>query len=385
MLGLMKKKRQCAASDCKPANETEAAILEFWRGLPGLGACGVNDNFFESGGHSVLAAQLIAHISRKYGRKYPISILLEAPTVRLLAELVRSGNPGCKSSSLVAIRATGTKPPLFCIHGIDGNAIGFQPLTYHLPCERPIYVFESTKLQDDSVPAFSVEELSAHYISLIKKVQKDGPYVLAGYSAGGIVAYEMARQLRAADEAVHSLIIFDSVTPEYAQLPQIAEASHNPLFLPQKVLKRVRKYVAMDKWHRASALRTNYGYYRAVLSTKLQLKVFNTARRAGFRFKNFLSFRAAFLSALYKYVPQPTDVTLHLVRTGQPVTDDPTFGWGTLAKNVVLHEASAGHDRLFREPEVAGVSAIIERVLNGEPAAASSPSAARKRELLLKG
>src|SRR5262249_30812166 len=116
-------------------------------------------------------------------------------------------------SSLVPIRPSGSKPPLFCVHAAGANVLIYRPLARHLSPDQPVYALQAQGLDGIKLPYTNVEEMATHYIKEILTVQPNGPYFLLGASFGGLVVYEMAQQLIAMGEKVALLVLFDTYFP----------------------------------------------------------------------------------------------------------------------------------------------------------------------------
>jgi len=137
-------------------------------------------------------------------------MLFQAPTIEQLATVLRQDGWSRHWSSLVAIQPAGSHPPFFCVHGVGGNVLNFRELGGLMGPDYPFYGFQAQGL-DGKSPCFTrIEEMAAHYIAEIKTIQPKGPYFFGGYSLGGIVAYEMAQQLRANGEPVGLLALLDT-------------------------------------------------------------------------------------------------------------------------------------------------------------------------------
>ncbi|MEU7717501.1 amino acid adenylation domain-containing protein [Streptomyces tibetensis] len=173
----------------------------------GLPRVGIDDNFFELGGHSLLANQLAARIKTTLGEQLTFRSLVDAPTV---AELTRSLGVDTTESAfdvLLPIRASGTRPPLFCLHPMGGPSWVFAGLMRHLDADHPIYGLQPRSLARPEPLPGSIEEMAADYIEQIKTVQPEGPYHLLGWSFGGIVAHAMAVRLAEAGDEVGLLTV----------------------------------------------------------------------------------------------------------------------------------------------------------------------------------
>src|SRR6185503_18718010 len=196
----------------KPQDSIEAQLVTICQKVLGVAPVGVNDNFFELGGHSLLAVRLFAQIENRFGKALPLATLFQAPTMRDLAAVLRE--EGCREwSCLVAIRATGSKPPLFCIHAAGANVLIYRPLANHLDDDQPVYAIQALGLDGITAPLTRVEEMATYYLKEIRTVQPNGPYYLTGGSFGGLVAFEMAQQLQAQGEEVAMLALLDTYCP----------------------------------------------------------------------------------------------------------------------------------------------------------------------------
>jgi thioesterase domain-containing protein len=173
------------------------------------------DNFFDLGGHSILAVKMMSRIKRVFGKSLPLNALFESPTVELLAKHIEDADRSLGPHTIVSIQASGSRPPIFWIPG--GAALGLFRLTNivtRLGPDQPVYGLGSNRpgtLKDVE----SVEERSRNYIELVRRVQPHGPYCIAGFCAGGRVAYEMAQQFTAAGEVVAFVGMIDCSFPNY--------------------------------------------------------------------------------------------------------------------------------------------------------------------------
>jgi amino acid adenylation domain-containing protein len=202
----------------KPRNRLELELLRIWEEVLNIKSIGVNDNFFELGGHSIIAVRLFAQIEKKFEKKLPLATLFRAPTIEQLASYLRHEKSEPSWSSLVAIQPSGSKPPFFCVHAHGGNVLNFHDLARCLGTDQPFYGLQAQGLDGQQPGHNRIEEMAAHYLNEIKTVQPEGPYFLGGYCFGGKVAFEMARQLKAAGERVALLAVIDSYAPGYPKL-----------------------------------------------------------------------------------------------------------------------------------------------------------------------
>ena len=158
--------------------------------------------------------RLMAQIQRQFGRNLPLSLLFERGTVEQLARTLRQQSTPVAPSPLVRIQPVGTKRPLFCIHAGAGNVLCYRELAQNLGADQPLYGLQALGLYGECEPLLSVEDMAAHYCAAIRTVQPEGPYNLLGWCFGGMIAFEMALQLRKEGQEVALLALLDTFTPD---------------------------------------------------------------------------------------------------------------------------------------------------------------------------
>lgn len=220
-----------------PRNDVEKTLAGFWEDLLGVENVGVEDSFFDLGGHSLIAVRLFMMIKNVYRVEFPISVLFEAPTIAKCAALIaeRAGiDPNGPANADAATPAGaeiksfkrrfehvvamhegsgGPKTPIFLVAGMFGNVLNLRHLAQRLGTDRPFYGLQARGLYGDMEPHTDIAEAARAYIAELRSVQPHGPYVLGGFSGGGITAYEMARQLDAAGETVSLVMMLDTPLP----------------------------------------------------------------------------------------------------------------------------------------------------------------------------
>ena len=162
---------------------------------------------------SLLAVRLIARLEEALDRPLSVNALLQGPTIEQLAAALRDDRGGALPAGLVEIRPDGERPPLFCVHPVGGGVLSYAALARALDDSYPMYGLEARRREGESEPLDRIEPMAERYLEAIRAVQPSGPYLLAGWSMGGNVAFEMARLLEAAGEEVAMLAMFDSVPP----------------------------------------------------------------------------------------------------------------------------------------------------------------------------
>ncbi|GAB6041222.1 amino acid adenylation domain-containing protein [Endothiovibrio diazotrophicus] len=196
-----------------PRTLKERQLVQIWEEVLGVYPLGVHDNFFDSGGHSLLAVRLMARIGQRFQQNLPLSILFQYPTVAALAEFLEQPTTEPLWSSLVAIQAHGGKPPFFCVPGAGGNVTYLYWLARHLGADQPFYGLQAVGLDGTTPPHPSVEAAAAHYVAEIQRVQPHGPYHLGAHSYGGKIAFEITQQLLRKGESIGTLALFDAGPP----------------------------------------------------------------------------------------------------------------------------------------------------------------------------
>ncbi|NNE52961.1 MAG: KR domain-containing protein, partial [Sulfitobacter sp.] len=210
-----------------PRTPIEAELAEIWEGLLGVCPVGVEDSFFDLGGHSLIAVRLFAAIKRAFKVEFPISVLFEAPTIEKCATLIAAEvGEGAVSETAEAQQAEKYEYlvplnqntdagaiPLFIVAGMFGNVLNLRHLALPFNDERPVYGIQARGLIGDQEPHRDVVDAARDYLVELRRRQPEGPYLLSGYSGGGVVAFEMAQQLRAAGQEVAVMAFLDTLLP----------------------------------------------------------------------------------------------------------------------------------------------------------------------------
>ena len=334
-----------------PLTETERALAAMWRRILNRGAIGRDDDFFALGGHSLLAVTLIGEVKSGFFVELPVTTILEHPTVSALATRIdaarrstRAAPNGKGVDAVLSFQRGGAAPELFCIGGLGGNPLGIRRLAVELGAEQPVHGLYNPSLDARSVR--SIEELASELYAETRRIQPRGPYYLSGFSAGGVIAFELARMLRAAGEAVPLLIMLDAYNPK---LPRWSARERMALFLTM-CLEAGPAYA----WRRL----------RARLRSKFKLAQLRYAGRAVGPRHDFDGMVAAFVMALSRYEPQPYDADVLLIRAAPGTASDVDYrthesnGWRELVRGKLeVVDLGCRHEDVLREhaPEVARI------------------------------
>lgn len=202
-----------------PQSEIEVKLVQIWSSLLQMSQISVHDNFFDLGGNSLLAVRLMAKIQREFQQELPIAVLFQKSTPEQLAtELLRRRWSGT-NAALVEIQPEGSKRPFFCVHPVGGEVFCYVELARQLGVEQPFYGFQvphQTQAQQQ-IPLQTIEEIACSYLVEMQEVQPLGPYILGGWSMGGVIAFEMAHQLVQQGQEVALLALFESHPPNVGQ------------------------------------------------------------------------------------------------------------------------------------------------------------------------
>jgi amino acid adenylation domain-containing protein len=358
------------AERVEPRDVVELELVRIWQEVLGVPRVGVRDNFFEAGGHSLLAVRLMAQIQQRFGKELPLSILFQGGTVEEMAARLRGeGSAEGVPSSLVPIQPAGSRPPFFSVHPAGGDVLCFAALARHLGADQPFYGFQSRGLAPGAAPDARIEDMAAHYIGEMRRVQPQGPYRLGGWSLGGVVAFEMARQLREQGDEVALLVILDSV-PDLT-----AEAAGFQTDVD--FLLDMSAYVE-SLWGRS------LGLTRADLEglePETQLGTFaERLRGADFlppgagveQLARILRVYKANANAAGFYEPRPYPGSLTLIRAAdmpavaEGPLSEPDLGWGRVVRgSVEVLPVPGQHLTILAEPYVEGLARELERCLSG--------------------
>jgi thioesterase domain-containing protein len=196
-----------------PRDDLELQLVNIWQEVLGIRPIGVRDNFFELGGHSLMAVRLLAQVEERMGERLPLSIIFQGATVEHLASVLRQRAWEKLPPVIVPIQPGGTRTPLFFVHAAGGHVFSYTALARSLGQDQPFYGLQARSADDEHDSHTDIESLAADYIEAIRSVQRDGPYLLGGWSLGGLIAFEMARQLRQQGHQVALLVMVDAYLP----------------------------------------------------------------------------------------------------------------------------------------------------------------------------
>ncbi len=328
-----------------PRDALELQLAQIWADIIGIKLVGVRDKFFNLGGNSLMAVRLMAQIQKQFGKNLPLATLFQNPTIEKLASLLRQQSESLDWSCLVAIKPGGSKQPLFCIHPGGGNVLSYFDLSHELGSDQPFYGLQSIGLNGEAEPLTCIEDMATHYLEEIQSVQPQGPYNLAGWSFGGIVAYEIAQQLYAKGHQVSFLGLLDTYEPSAA--PQDTQDDASLLVsmfiglivlsedhLRQLDLDGQLQYI-VDQGKKSNFLPPDYGLQQA----RYLFQVYKCNQQAE-----------------QHYCPQPYigDISLFVASEATLATpNDPTMGWSKLVTGgIEVYTVPGTHQTMVQKPNV---------------------------------
>ena len=330
-----------------PRDALERDLVRVWEELFGVSPLGIDEDFFALGGNSLLGVRLLAAVGSRFGRDLDLSRLLQARTVEALAAVLRgddgAGGAGTYQPQVLLRAGDGGSAPLFLVHPGGGNVLCYEELARHLPGDRPVYGLQARGREAGEEPFEDVDEMVDAYLAAVRDLRPRGPYHLAGWSFGGLVAFEMARRLLADGDEVALLALLDtrlrSGHEERSEEELVEHLLGEELPLPAAELLgegdadvRLRKAVAAAK--EAGLLPADYPPEKAH-------RLFEV-RRHNIRMGE-------------RWQPAPYPGNVHLLRAEEradEAADDPTFGWEPWAGSVSVVEVPGNHQSLVRSPHV---------------------------------
>jgi amino acid adenylation domain-containing protein len=342
-----------------PRNEREAELVEIWKRILQIGQLGIHDRFLELGGDSLKAVAVSLAIEQQLRITVPHSTLAEAPTVAELAERLEIQRTGMASRVLIPIETTGHRQPLFCVHDLESSSFLFASLSRWLSA-HPVFALTPPVGEPLCELPRTIETLAARYLEEIARVAPDGPYALAGFCFGGVVALEMARQLRERGEEVNLLALINVTAYD----------------LPALVSERAR-----------TRFRTRWGARIRYLSRKpdrwrwIVRRVLGTAEKSAGRATLPLRLamspddapatptlvRASLVSAFDRYRARPHAGEVHLFVADDNLplyADDPHEAWQGAATGLIhIHRFPHDGYAMLSEPDVGRVARILAQVL----------------------
>lgn len=352
------------AENSQPLTKAEKLVSEVWKECLFLDIVNVTDDFFELGGHSLIAAKVMTKLEEKSGQRLPLSSLFEYSTVTSLASLLKIEENTVTWDSLVPIQTKGSKTPLFIVHGAGLNVLSFKSLKDHMDPDQPIYGFQAKGLNGKEELLTSVEEIAAHYNEALIATQLKGPYMLAGYSSGGIIAYEMAKQLMEKGEKVSTLALLDTYAyAHYGRSTSLGKKMAYGNYLFNKSLHVLRQLLNKEGFkYRVGVTKTNL--------KKLYLRLKkdkNTLSKMDYDWE-YEHRIIEHNKVVDRYHLKPLPIKADLFRIQDVIDythDSVNLGWKSFAQNgIELHYVPGEHLTMFAPPNDKVLAKTLQGVLD---------------------
>ncbi|MDH3944872.1 MAG: non-ribosomal peptide synthetase, partial [Anaerolineae bacterium] len=339
----------------------EETLFHIWSQLLKTTAIGMQDDFFKLGGDSLAAAELILEVEAQFGIHLPSNLLFERISFSEMAQYIDQGAQMAPEKIAVAIQPIeehSDRIPFFCVHAINGNVLGYWRLSKLLGQHQPFYGLQAHGLNGLGRPDRRVEIMARRYIDAIREIQPQGPYSLGGYCFGGLVAYEMALQLREAGEKIKDVIIIDFHAPRNdSNLSSILEEFERLSNLLAHLPSEWRKYKMLDRDQKQARRQRIVGRlkkrFQQLKGEQIHLSVEDTFDPEEFS-PTRLRIDGAIVEAYYHYQPKPYPGPVTLLRTKRaPIELDKSLGWKRLSQNgIEIIDLPGSHETVLNQPYV---------------------------------
>jgi amino acid adenylation domain-containing protein len=361
------KSRQIGSRDKVYFAETpeEKLVSDIWCEALGISQVDITDNFFEIGGHSLIAVQVMTRLEKESGVKLPLSILFKYPTVQKLALVLNTKDGGLKEwDSLVPIKPFGNKPPFYIIHGGGLNVLPFYSIAKNMDPDQPVFGLQAKGLNGIEEPLKNIEDIASHYISEIVRQNPHGPYSLAGYSLGGIIAFEIAKQLKAAGKTVKELIMFDTYV--FQTDPDKGWANNTLKMIKYNFHKRLFDLYMLWKYPLTLKKLKRDSLNRRLSKILLKLKVRQPKIETPIM-KAIKNIEGIQKEAGIKYVLTYYEGPIHLLRAKIPTIyfHDPKYlGWKPYVKDIRIWDMEGEHTTMFSPPNDVKFAKVLQEILD---------------------
>jgi acetoacetyl-CoA synthetase len=333
-----------------PASATEEILIRIWERVLGRPSIGIEDNFFDIGGTVRLADLLFAEIAQECGREVPSAIIFHAPTIAALASALEQPTLP-RYSPFIALAKGQRHPPILIAHGLGGRA-AFAELARHIHTDHPIYGIQARGIDGREVPCKRIEDMADFYLGALKEFQPQGPYILIGYSFGGLVALEMAQRLSEGGSEIGLLVLIDTYPH-----PRYMSARQRLRLGLQRSKNRISKMTSRP-------LNKSIPYFLDGLRRRLRIaEAHHNTPLSGSRLslaQTTLQVKAKAYAALASYRPRPYAGKIKFVKNeGDPFfPGDPVSVWADLAPDFEIATVPGNHlDMVTRQ--YASLAAVL--------------------------
>jgi FkbH-like protein len=375
-----------------PSTETERTLVALWRELLNVEELGVQDDYFALGGTSLVAAQMFAEIGKRFETKLPLTTILECANIRSLALAIDAQRTagsarGASSEVLVELKPGGERH-FFLIHDGDGETLLYRNLARRMPDHVSVFGIEPRRLTGVPLAHTRIEDMATFYINVMRNKQPRGPYLLGGLCAGGVIAYEMASQLKSAGETVQLVALFDAAKPRARK--RVGQISKQRVRRLETVFAGVRgehgisvprlySSVKQASTKLMNALAWEVSSRAKRLTTRVRFRVLHRMLERGHPWPATvpeLTVREIYDSAEARYSPKAlSDAGVMLLRAqsgdsnDQPYREvyaDETFDWRSVAQDIAVIDVKGGHSSMLQEPFVESLVEALTPTITAE-------------------
>jgi thioesterase domain-containing protein/acyl carrier protein len=347
-----------------PNTEIEKKLSLIWSELLLLDQVGIHDNFFDLGGQSLMAVRLVSEIEKQFGKSISVATLMQAPTVAQLASVLAEQKKALPSP-LIPIQPSGSKPSFFCAHGTDS----YLQLSRYLGGEQPFYGL-AQHLEGRKVRHTAIEDIAAHYLKEVRRVQPEGPYYIGGHSLGGLVAFEMAQQLKKQGQEVVLLVLLDAASSRPRPSNTNARSGNSPMLSPTDLRKHlwIYRHWLKDAWQKKLKTIACEIYHCLGKSLPTSLQAF---------YVDQVVYGNIYSKAHRSYVPQSYAGRVVFLKSEDP--RDRVPGWEKLiAEGLEIHPVPGNHLSMLAEPNVKSLAETLKQCLAKAQEDARSGTQSRK-------
>jgi amino acid adenylation domain-containing protein len=360
-------------ADAAPCSGYERTVADIMAEFAGGSEFAANTNFFDAGGTSIGAMRVVMAIARTWDVEIPLDAFVADPTPAHLASMIAAGGTARTFDPIVALRTSGDRPPLFLVHPIGGNVLCYLDLVKHLPSDQPVYALQAAGAEPGATPLRTMRDLATSYIAAIRKLHPCGPYSIGGWSFGGYVAVEMARQL--ADTELARLILLDTIALSDDHRAEVSESELITWFFAELLWQA----------HDIEAARLTLGHtgadretlFDSILRQAIEAKIAPSDSSPHLIRRLYEIFHANYEAGLnYCHEPLDRDITLlkstermpadaeHVHRIVGSSFTSPTNGWEQLTpRSLTVIDVAGNHLSMMSEPNIADVATKLTAAL----------------------
>jgi amino acid adenylation domain-containing protein len=343
----------------QPTTRNEQIIASIWKQSLGLKEISITEDFFEMGGHSLKAVKVMTEIEKQTGKRLPISSLFGNSTVKKLAALLQKEETNGRAwDALVPIKTEGKKDPLYLVHGGGLNTLIFKYVSGHMDLEQPVYALQALGLNGSTELLYTIEEIAAKYNSEILEINPTGPYMIGGYSLGGKIAFEMAKQFLAMGKEVKLLAIFDTYT---------GSSNEGLNRMKLKFTRQIRKIPFILKLFFQHPKQTVF-YQLLIARNKFNRLIGKQLDLQDEVFTYDPDIVKSYEIAYKNYRLTPLDIAIDLFRVKERIyyLDDMVYlGWKSYGKKGInVHEIAGDHKTFLYPPNDRELAEILQGVIN---------------------